>query len=118
MSTFGDRLRLLRTKHKLSQTRLGEVVQASQQTVAKWEKGNGSTPELETLVKLADYFSVTTDYLLGRCDAEQSAIQMAPLTVAAHTNTPMTPENEARVKELIQEAFEMYVRKDPKDEAK
>lgn len=43
---------------------VGKELGISTGSIAQWK--NGSTPSGETLVKIADYFGVTTDYLLGR----------------------------------------------------
>ena len=57
----------LRTERHISQRELAAAVGLTQQAVAKWEKGI-SEPDSGTLLKLADYFGVTVDYLLGRSD--------------------------------------------------
>ncbi len=64
---FAQRLRELRTSRKLSQQDLADIVGKTQQAVNLWEKGENE-PGYETLKKLADLFSVTVDYLLGRTD--------------------------------------------------
>lgn len=50
--------------HK-SQAELGKIFHVSQQTVASWETGR-TTPGSDTLAKLADFYNVTADKLLGR----------------------------------------------------
>lgn len=64
---FSDRLRQLRKQHKISQDALAKQLFVSQQSVAKWEKGK-ITPNPETIVKIANIFDVSTDYLLGHSD--------------------------------------------------
>lgn len=58
-------LKKIRMKRKLSQKQIAEELKISQQQYSKWE-GGISTPNAETLVRLADYFDVSVDYLLGR----------------------------------------------------
>ncbi|ATZ02159.1 helix-turn-helix domain-containing protein [Lactococcus lactis] len=58
-------LKKLRMKRKLSQKQIAEELKISQQQYSKWE-GGIITPNAETLVRLADYFDVSVDYLLGR----------------------------------------------------
>ncbi|MDG4982873.1 helix-turn-helix domain-containing protein [Lactococcus lactis] len=58
-------LKKLRMKRKLSQKQIAEKLMISQQQYSKWESGI-ITPNAETLVRLADYFDVSIDYLLGR----------------------------------------------------
>jgi len=57
------RLRQLRKNAKLTLKDIAKLIGVSYQTVSNWE--NGSTePDIQSIIKLADYFSVTTDYLL------------------------------------------------------
>lgn len=62
---FSENLKVLRNKANMSQKALADLLFVSQQTVAKWET-NRATPNPDTVVKLADIFDVTTDYLLGK----------------------------------------------------
>ncbi len=62
---FPERLRKLRKRDKLSQFKLGQIVGLKTSSISSYERGERN-PETETLSKLADYFKVTTDYLLGR----------------------------------------------------
>ena len=60
---FGDRIKILRTSHNLSQVQLAEQLNVSNQTVSNWENNN-ILPSIEMLIKIALFFSVSTDYLL------------------------------------------------------
>lgn len=62
---FSERLKKLRTEKHLSQKELAEKLEMSQQAIAKWEN-NQTTPNPEMLVRIADFFDVSADYLLGR----------------------------------------------------
>lgn len=61
---FCVQLKYLRNEAGLSQNELAKVFNVSKQTVSAWEKGLQET-DFDTLIKLARYFNVTTDYLLG-----------------------------------------------------
>ena len=52
---FGDNLRNLRKKKKISQEKLGELVGVSRQSVSKWECGE-AYPEVDNIFKLCDIF--------------------------------------------------------------
>ena len=65
MKIFQERLIELRKLNKLTQREMAEYLQIAQPSYIRYEHGT-SQPSLETLVKLADYFDVSTDYLLGR----------------------------------------------------
>lgn len=57
----------------LTQSELAEQLDIPTNTYGNWERGHAE-PSAEMLVKLADFFGVTTDYLLGREVSENAAI--------------------------------------------
>lgn len=59
------RLKQLRKQREIKQTDLAEYLNCSPGTVSNYENGT-HCPDLETLRMLADYYGVSTDYLLGR----------------------------------------------------
>lgn len=62
------RLAELRNKRNFSQLDMAEYLNISRQAYSSYETGARQIP-LDTLCKLADYFEVSTDYLLGRQEA-------------------------------------------------
>ena len=62
---FSSNLRNLRTEHKLSQKNLAHILEIDQQTISRLER-DYNEPNLDILIKLADYFGCSVDYLLGR----------------------------------------------------
>lgn len=67
MARFSERLRGLRAEMNLTQTELGQILNLSRGAVSGWEGGKG-TPDPDTIVKLSNFFHVSTDYLLGKND--------------------------------------------------
>ena len=65
MKVFCDRLIEQRKPNKLTQRKVAESLGITQPSYIRYEKGD-SEPTLENLVKLADLFDVSIDYLLGR----------------------------------------------------
>lgn len=61
------KLKEIRKDKKISQKQLSEAIGYSQSVICDWENGK-SEPTATPLIKLADYFDVTIDYLLGRED--------------------------------------------------
>lgn len=59
------RLKELREEKHISQAQLAKAIGVGQSTVGMWESGK-SVPEYKTLMKVADYFQVTVDYLIGK----------------------------------------------------
>lgn len=60
-------LRLLRQQKNLSQQKLATALQVSQQSVYKYENGLTS-PDFKTLMRMADFFDTSIDYLVGYTD--------------------------------------------------
>lgn len=71
MCRFGEVLAELRKDKKMSQRELGRIIHVSVGTISNYETGV-HFPDVEKLVNMADYFGVTTDYLLGRCESPAS----------------------------------------------
>lgn len=62
-------LKEIRQSKKISQQKLADKIGVSRSTIAMWETG-GSQPDNDNLKILADYFQVSTDYLLGNSPKE------------------------------------------------
>ena len=68
---FGDNLKKLRKERGISQKKLADDLFMSQQAIAKWELDKAS-PNPEMVKKIAEYFGVTTDHLLGREETKKA----------------------------------------------
>lgn len=64
---LSKKLKQLRLENKLTQAELASRLGVTQQTIAKWEAGR-ALPEPETIARIAGFFGVTTDHLLGLTD--------------------------------------------------
>ena len=64
MKIFSERLRQLRNDAGLSAKELGKIIGVSDASIIYWEK-NINDIKGEYIVRLAKYFGVSTDYLLG-----------------------------------------------------
>lgn len=62
-NTFGKRLIELRENKNLSRQKVADDLGISRASLEYYEKGK-RTPDIETLLKLANYFEVTCDYLI------------------------------------------------------
>ena len=67
MEILSKRLKELREEKKISTRKMASYLGISQSAYMFYENHNGE-PTMENLVKLADFFSVTLDFLLGRTD--------------------------------------------------
>lgn len=59
-----NRIKKLRKEKALTQKELSEILGLDQTTVSKWELGK-AIPDSAMLIRLSDFFDVSTDYLLG-----------------------------------------------------
>jgi len=78
---IGSRIKALRLSKDLTQAKLGEALLLSQQTIDNYEN-RGIKPPADTLIKLADFFDVSVDYLLGRTENPQGMIEVIPVETA------------------------------------
>ena len=68
---FSDKIKYLRQSKQLAQTALAKKLDVSKQSISNWENGN-ILPSVDMLCQIADFFQVSTDYLLDREDKELS----------------------------------------------
>ena len=75
------KLKALRQTKGISQQQLADVILVSQQSVNKYEN-HDVEPDINTLIKIADYFEVSLDYLVGRTEIAEmiDEISMSDLT--------------------------------------
>lgn len=76
---FAARIKILRLSKELNQVQLAEFLGVKKQSVSNWENDN-IMPSIEMLMKIADFFHVTTDYLLGRDIQDPDAPQLLDIT--------------------------------------
>lgn len=110
---FCERLKELRTRHGYSQNELAKAIGVERTRYNKWET-TGSEPSFAVLVQIADFFDVTTDYLLGRVDLPDEhfiAKEKLPTELAGSGygfvvksgSSSLTPEEVAVLKRLAAE---------------
>ena len=64
MSILGSNIKKLRLEKGMTGEEFGSVFNVTKATISNWESGKRD-PDSDTVIKLAEYFNVTTDYLLG-----------------------------------------------------
>ncbi|WP_368218683.1 helix-turn-helix domain-containing protein [Blautia obeum] len=65
-----QRIQDLRIDSDLSQKKIGEILHISQRSYSHYETGSRNIP-IEMLIRLADYYDNTIDYLVGRTDNKE-----------------------------------------------
>lgn len=115
---FSEQLRKLRREKKLTQIELGKLLNVSNGTIAMWETDKRQ-PDITTLNKIAEYFGVSVDYLMGKENRENLSF--------SENRTSRQKENtvriigrggvvkEYKVTEEQQKAFELLLASLPKD---
>ena len=73
MSEFGSRLRKLRRDANITQKQIAQYLNITQTAIGKYEKHDNAYPSIEVLIKIADYFHVSIDYLLRGQQYDASA---------------------------------------------
>ncbi|MDD7414612.1 MAG: helix-turn-helix transcriptional regulator [Eubacteriales bacterium] len=110
MNTVGERLKTLREGMKFSQKKMAELLNVTQPSINRYEHGQ-SVPSIELLIKYADYFDVSMDYITCRCDEPQGKLYQVKPPVADNPELakfvemcfePDSPMNEQLKKTLIQ----------------
>lgn len=84
----GERLKQLRKEKNLTQSELGQKINVTKVSISGYESGN-RTPDTDTLQRIADFFEVSTDYLLGRTNTPAlSKEEMDEAEFQAFANDP------------------------------
>lgn len=109
---FPQRVKELRKRNNLTQEKFGKIMNVSYQTVGSWERGERQ-PSYETAKKIADYFEVSTDYLLGKSVPEWASDKdVIDLEEMLNSNVNMayggenlTEDEKQRVKDILTGIF-------------
>ena len=86
---LGIRINELRRAHGWSQVQLAEKLNISKQTVSNWENEN-IQPSIEMLVRIANLFHVSSDYLLGLDNRQTLDVDGLPKLFVAHLTQIIT----------------------------
>lgn len=76
---FGERLQTLRKKTGLTLKQFGALFELGESTISLYENGKRK-PDFDTLIKMADYFNCSTDYILGRPENAESTDKQKQLS--------------------------------------
>ncbi|MBR1797888.1 MAG: helix-turn-helix transcriptional regulator [Clostridiales bacterium] len=101
-----DRIQALRKAKGVSQEQLADELGVSRQAVSKWESEQ-TTPDLDKVILMSEYFDVTTDYILKGIEPvkEESHKTMGDVL----DQKVLTPENGSRVKRVLKYALYVFL---------
>lgn len=99
--TFLTRIQLLLDERQVSKNKFLSEIGANKSSLFDWER-RGTTPGGDTLCKIADYFGVSVDYLLGRTDAKALASDTPDpiLAVILERYEALNPEGREKLADL------------------
>ncbi|MED4581832.1 helix-turn-helix transcriptional regulator [Brevibacillus choshinensis] len=104
---FKERLKELRTKKGLTQEALAASLDIPESTIRRLESSDEGLPRRERLEKIADFFDVQIDYLLGRTDAPSPSLKQDKPVNRAFLELPEgTTEEE---KEFLQAQLDLQL---------
>lgn len=106
-SILNQRIRLLCEKKDISVTRLESELGFGNGAIGKWEKS--CSPSIDKIAKVANFFGVTTDYLLGRTDIEKSAsdvLQDEDMISIQRARQIMPPQDRTKMMQMLKLGFE------------
>lgn len=102
---FGQRLKSLRLERDLKQSELAKIIEVSPSTIGMYEQGRRYA-DLETLNKIADYFDVSVDYLIGRTDVKKFDDFPEEVKRLANLFVTFNGEKSERLEKLLRELLE------------
>lgn len=113
---FGRKLKELRLEKNINQSDLGRIIGISPSTVGMYEREQ-RFPDKDILLKIADYFEVTVDYLLGRTDerSPKPKLDEGVKTISAYKINPhedISEEGINKINEYIEMVRMMEKNKD------
>lgn len=106
---FAERLYELRESANLKQVELAQQINLKSSAISKYEKGL-TQPSVDTLIKLAEIFSVSIDYLIGVSDIPNpyTSDNFTPKEVNLILNfRKLSKENQIRIDERINAIFDV-----------
>jgi transcriptional regulator with XRE-family HTH domain len=107
-----NRIKDLRAEKGISQNELAKALGLTQQAISAYENGLRE-PDLETLQKIADFFNVSVDYLLGRTDVRNPSDE---ITEAVEDDPELLEFwNELKQREDLKLLFKQTKKLSPKD---
>ena len=104
---FKDRLIKLRKELNLTQEELAQKIGYTRTAISAWEIGRNEPSNADT-IKLAEYFSVSTDYLLGKSDirspekVQNDPLGLAKIGFSLENYTPLTEKQKEQIRDLLE----------------
>ena len=103
-----ERLKTLRLETKLTQKEISNQLKISQSTYSDWEKGKMKPKNIQ---QIADFFNVSTDYLLGNTNIKNQKqfdedLEKSLDTFKSFDGKPMYDEDREKIREFLRQRME------------
>ena len=103
-----ERLKTLRLEAKLTQKEISNQLKISQSTYSDWEKGKMKPKNIQ---QIADFFNVSTDYLLGNTNIKNQKrfdedLEKSLDTFKSFDGKPMYDEDREKIREFLRQRME------------
>jgi len=113
--TFANRLKSLRLSKELTQEDLGKILNISARVIGYYESGERFPKDNELLIKIANYFGVSLDYLLGKTDIKKSISDFSQneqdfLLFARHSEE-IDEKDRSQLKTTIKDTIDVYLKR-------
>lgn len=102
---LGARLKVLREQKQLSKAEAARQLNVGNTTYANWEYGLRE-PNADTIVKLADFYDISTDYLLGHNSGEGLTVEAAIMSIKQHNDQPVSDQDRKTLIAIAKAYFE------------
>ena len=107
---FAERLKSLRKEQNLTQQKIAEKLNISRGSYAQWE-AQRTQPSSKSLETLANFFDVSTDYLLGNTDIKNQNqfdedLEKSLDTFKSFDGKPMYDEDREKIREFLRKRME------------
>ena len=96
MTAVSNQLKNLRLSINKSQKQLADIIGTTQQSIHRYESGQGFPPE-DVLLWYADYFDVSLDYIFGRTDSPQGKL---------YENVPRPLRDDEHYQDFVEMCFD------------
>ncbi len=96
MSEFAERLKQLRTERDIKQVKLGKYLGYGSTAIANYESGRNEPP-IDTLMKIAEFFDVSVDYLVGGEEKQKHGFSITKQEAELLQEYSKLPENQRAI---------------------
>lgn len=102
---LGDILKKLRKEKGITQEELGKILGVTTSMVGMYET-NARKPSYEVLLKMADYFGVSTDYLLGKSSDQKEGEMETEIQLIQRAHKKMDAKQRKKMMDILKLTFE------------